>query len=157
MKLTTRHFGEIDVDESKIITFEEGLPGFEHLRQFVLFHNESAADDTEVTLHTSGVFLWLQSLDDGEVSFILLNTFLFMPGYSPELEEGALDSLGDFAEDDMIVRNIAVVPEKLENMTVNLCAPVVINAGTQMGKQVLATNKDYSVRHRIMQESRDVS
>ena len=161
MKLTTRHFGEIDIDESKIIAFEDGLPGFEELKRFVLFHDETEAENTDAAgdrpVNADSVFLWLQSVDDGEVSFVLLNTFMFMPSYAPEIEEAALDSLGTFEPGDLIIRNIAVVSDKLENMTVNLCAPVVINEATQKGKQVMVTNKEYHVRHRIVQESREVS
>ncbi|MCL2851476.1 MAG: flagellar assembly protein FliW [Defluviitaleaceae bacterium] len=159
MKLNTRHFGEINIDESKIVVFEEGLPGFEDLTRFALFHDESEARNPEDSdaqeISAGGVFLWLQSIDDGETAFVLLNTFLFMPNYNPNLEEGALDSIGECDPDDLIIRNIAVIPDKLENMTVNLCAPVVINAATLKGKQVMVTNKEYHVRHRIIQEARE--
>ena len=151
MKLNTRHFGEIDISESKIIVFEEGLPGFEDLTRFVLFHNEAEAAEED----NDGVFLWLQSLDDGEVAFVLLNTFMFMPDYDPKIEDSALESLGGCSPEDLIIRNIATITDKLENMTVNLCAPVVINSSTQKGKQVLSSNKDYHVRHRILQESKE--
>ena len=155
MRLETKHFGEIDIDENKIILFEEGLPGFRHLTRFALFFDEEEfenADDTAA--NTESVFLWLQSLDDGDTAFVLLNTFMFMPDYAPKLEEGALDSLGECEPDELIIRNIAVVPDKLEDMTVNLCAPVIINSITQKGKQTLATNKEYHVKHRIIQEAR---
>ena len=154
MKLDTRHFGEIDIDESKIILFEDGLPGFRHLKKFALFHDESQTQNNDKEASAAGVFLWLQSLEDGDTAFVLLNTYMFMPDYAPDLEEGALDSLGECEPEDLIIRNIAVIPDKLENMTVNLCAPVIINAVTQKGKQTLATNKEYHVRHRIFQDAR---
>ena len=160
MRLNTRHFGDIDIDESKTILFEEGLPGFEHLKRFALFHDESEAKDSgssgNPAVNPAGVFMWMQSLDDGDTAFVLLNTFMFMPSYAPQLDNGALESLGECEPDDLIIRNIAVIPDKIENMTVNLCAPIVINAVTQKGKQILASNKEYHVRHRIMQESREV-
>ena len=156
MKLETRHFGEIDIDENKIILFEEGLPGFRHLRRFALFHDEEEFENADdMTANAESVFLWLQSLDDGETAFVLLNTYMFMPNYAPDLEEGALDSLGECDPDDLIIRNIAVIPDRLEDMTVNLCAPVIINSITQKGKQALATNKDYHVKHRMIQEARE--
>ena len=156
MKLDTRHFGEIDIDESKIVLFEEGLPGFRHLTKFALFHDETHAQNTGAAeANSAGVFLWLQSLEDSDTAFVLLNTFMFMPDYAPKLEEGTLDSLGECDSEDLIIRNIAVVPEKLEDMTVNLCAPIVINSVTQKGKQALAVNKEYHVRHRIIQEARE--
>jgi len=161
MKLTTRHFGEIEVHESKIIIFEDGLPGFEDLRKFALFHDENEAADHEDSgssaVSPASVFQWLQSLEDGDVSFVLLNTFIFMPDYDPEIDDNALETLGDFEPSDLIVRNIAVISDKLENMTVNLCAPIVINESTQKGKQVVALNKEYHVKHRIIQETRETA
>ncbi|MCL2617371.1 MAG: flagellar assembly protein FliW [Defluviitaleaceae bacterium] len=150
MKLDTRHFGEIDIDESKIIVFEEGLPGFRGLKNFALFHDVAEADAGDAS-----VFMWLQSLEDGGTAFVLLNTFLFMPSYAPKFDDNALESLGACELHELLVRNIAVIPERLEDMTVNLCAPILINTKTQKGKQALATNKDYHVRHYIMKEARE--
>jgi flagellar assembly factor FliW len=161
MTIQTRHFGEIDIDESKIIVFEEGLPGFLELKRFVLFHDETEVvdqppdDGSQAAIDPSSVFLWMQSLEDGDVSFVLINAFLFIPEYDPQIDPVELEALGSCATDSMIIRNIAVVTERLEDMTVNLCAPIVINPVTQLGKQAISANRSYHVRHHIVQEARE--
>ena len=40
MLLKTRHFGEIVVDNNKVIRFSDGLPGFNHVKQFVILESE---------------------------------------------------------------------------------------------------------------------
>ena len=54
MKLKTRVFGEIDIDDEKIITFENGIIGFPDLKRFTLIFNEEK----------KGGISWMQSLDD---------------------------------------------------------------------------------------------
>ena len=148
MKLQTRHFGEIEVDEDRIVEFAEGIPGFEGLRNFALFHDEDQEDD---------VFLWLQSLEDGDVAFVLLNTPVFIPGYDPQISEEEIYSLGNFTKEDIIIRNIAVVRDSLEDTTVNLRAPIVINASTRRGKQMVSLNETYHIRHYIFRELQEAS
>ena len=40
MKAATRLFGEIEIDESKIITFEDGIIGFPDMKKFTLIFDE---------------------------------------------------------------------------------------------------------------------
>ena len=141
MTILTRHLGEIDIDESKIIEFKEGIPGFEGLKSFALFHDEENGNGE--------AFMWLQSLDDTDVTFVLLNTFAFMPQYKPILEDSDISDLGEFGDEDLLIRNIAVIHDKLENTTVNLKAPIIINAATKLGKQAIAKNEEYHIRHYI--------
>ena len=158
MILKTRHFGEVIIDGSEVIKFEEGLPGFEHLKDFALLGDMSDPKSGESAINAfkqndTAMFLWLQSLEESDVAFVLINTYMFLPDYSPKFEEGSLECLGQYDSGDLIVRNIAVIPEKIENITANLCAPIVINFKTSRGKQALTTNKEYHVRHLIIQEA----
>ena len=150
MKLGTKHFGEIEIDENRLITFQEGLPGFAALRKFAIFHE--AMPDENGSESGEPVYTWLQSVENGDVAFLLLNTFSVMPNYDPKINSDSITSLGEFTVDELLIRNIAVVPENVQDMTVNLKAPIIINPRTMLGKQVVAINEDYKVKHYIMKE-----
>lgn len=142
MKLDTKHFGEIDIEESKIIEFKEGIPGFSDLNRFVLL-----AEPSEKTDADGGLFYWLQSVDDSSIAFVMVNMVKYMPDYNPLVEADQIAGLGEFDPNKFLFYNIAVLPEDIKEATVNLKAPVVINDETKQGKQVICTNEEYTVRH----------
>ena len=37
MLVKTRHFGEVNLDEDKVLTFEDGLIGFENCKRYTIF------------------------------------------------------------------------------------------------------------------------
>jgi len=134
MIIETKHFGEIEVDEADIIEFEEGLPGFPDDRQFVLLDNKEP-------------FCWLQSVSDGDNAFILVDVYSVMPDYNPQVDKEQFSALGEYEPDNFLIYNIVVLPENIKEMTVNLLAPVVINTAAKKGRQVIARNENYGVRH----------
>ena len=145
MKLETAHFGEIDVEEAKILDFGEGLPGFPDDRQFVLLEGAKEFGGEEST-----PFFWLQSVSNGDVAFILMDVFSFMPDYKPVLNPADFAELGEYndgSRQDFLIYNIVVLPEDVKKMSVNLVAPVIINQTMKKGKQIVASNSEYNVRH----------
>lgn len=144
MKLATRNFGEIEIDETKLITFQDGIPGFLNYKKYILLTNDEEDNNT---------IWWLQSSEDGEVAFPVLNTFSVLPEYRPEIDDELLGLLGQFkSEQDLIVCNILVVPEDVTQMRVNLKAPIVINIITQKGMQAVVNNNEYEIRHNVYEE-----
>jgi len=142
MKLNTKHFGEIDVEENNILDFEDGLPGFPDDRQFVLLENEDP-------------FCWLQSVTDGDNAFILVDAFKVLPDYNPQVDKDELESLGTYEPSDFLVLNIVVLPDDVKDMTVNLLAPVIINTAGKKGRQVVLKNEEYGVRHYMFRQRRE--
>ena len=125
MQLTTKHFGEVDYNKDDVITFEEGLPGFRGSTCFILL-----ADSPGGLIH------WLQSTEDGDLAFVLMDVKQILPGYSPNVEPEMLESLADGGgPGSLSYYNIAVVPDDLRQMRVNLKAPIVINMASKRGKQ----------------------
>ena len=55
MKLATRIFGEVEIDDSKVISFPNGIIGFPDLKKFILMFDEEKGTDT---------IKWLQSIDE---------------------------------------------------------------------------------------------
>jgi len=142
MKLRTKHFGEIDYDSQLVIHFDEGLPGFpDHKRYVILLEN--AREDT---------FCWLQSVDDGQLAFALINIYNVKPDYNPLVTTEEVESLGTLGENNLLIYNVVVIPDDIKQMRANLRAPIVINPTTKKGKQVILDNEEYQLKYRIFDE-----
>jgi len=144
-KLLTRHFGEIEYDPNKIITFPQGIPGFPTHNQFLLM----SGDEDEDT------FFWLQSTTDGEVAFTLMDVYKVLPDYDPkvDLDFNEMKELGEVESlTSLEIYNIVVIPEYVRHMRVNLKAPIVINTEAGLGMQVVCMNENYPIRFMIFEE-----
>jgi len=141
MKMVTKHFGELEVDDGDIIFFDEGIPGFEDLRRFVLLSEEN-----------SYPFSWLQSVDDGDIAFVLIDPWYFKPDYSFDIDEGIISKLEIQNEGDVKVFAITVIPEDVKLMSANLRAPIVVNINRKKGIQYIMNDDRYSIRHYILEE-----
>lgn len=136
MKLQTHRFGEIDINEEGIITFPDGLPGFEELTKFI-FIQESAEQS----------FAYMQSVEDGDVSFIIVNPFLFFEDYEFDLSDEEQAELQIENADDLNIWSIMNVTDSLENATLNLLAPIIVNFNARLGKQIIIQNTSYQTKH----------
>ena len=63
-----------------------------------------------------------------------------------------LQSLGNLNEENQVVFVTLTVPSDLTKMTVNLKAPLVINADTKKGCQLIAENSDYPVKFAVYEQ-----
>ena len=141
MKLKTKNFGELDVQEDKIITFEKGIPGFNQLKDYIIINDQEETSP----------FCWLQSIEEPALAFVLVNPFLVNPGYNPELPEAEVEKLGEARPEDYTVLSIVKVPKEVEQMTANLMAPIVINLKTRKGKQIITNGDNALVRYKIFE------
>jgi len=140
MKLITRLFGEIEINEEKIITFETGIIGFENLKKFTLIH--------EAEKETKSI-LWMQCIDNPEIALPVLNPLLVKEDYNPIVEEEIVKSLGDIIEEQIFVLVTVAVPSEIKNMSVNLKGPIIINPFSLKACQVIVENEDYPVKYLI--------
>lgn len=145
MQLKTKHFGEVEVDESKVLTFAEGLPGFPDAKEFIILKEEETEEN-------DGLICWLQAIKDSNLAFVLMNVFKLM-AYEPLFDEEELAALGENPEEDYLIYNIAVIPDDIKNTRVNLRAPLVINTFTQKGKQIVASNEGYAIKHYLFAQT----
>ena len=141
MKAMTRLFGEIDIDEGKIITLERGMIGFPDLQRFALIYDE------EKGLKASSV-MWLQSMDDTQVAFPVMQPNQIKPDYNPMVSDEMLIPLGELNEENTYVLVTLTAMPKKEDTTVNLKAPIVINTETKRGCQLIVDD-DYPVKFSI--------
>ena len=143
MKVETKWFGTIEVGEEQILTFDKGIIGVEDWKKFTLIY------DAEKGVEESSIY-WLQAIDEPTLALPIMDPTIVYEGYDPVVEDEVVNSLGDnIADATLLVVCTVTVPEKLENMTVNLKAPIIINMDTNRGVQLIADNDDYQVRYPI--------
>ena len=143
LQFETKYFGLIEYDPERIIYFNEGLPGFPHSKRF-LFMSETPDEK---------VFFWLQSLDEFDVAFTLMDLYTVIPDYAPVVEEEEMVNLIDSDSDELHIYNIVVIPEDIRKMRANLRAPVVINMKKGVGKQVVCADDSYPIRHMLFDQA----
>ena len=140
MKLNTSRFGEIEVAEDKFLRFDEGIPGFEDLKRFILISNEE-----------TDPFHWFQSIDSPDIALAVIDPTILFPDYDISVPVQTLADLGIGDGDDMWVLTVAVVPREFQNMTANLVSPIIINPITNRGRQVILENTTYLIRQPIFE------
>ena len=141
MKAVTRNFGTIEIEDDKIITMEKGMIGFPNLTHFALIFDEEKKDK-------AFKIMWLQSMDDGTVAFPVTDPIYLVEDYNPTVSEAIIAPLGEMTEDNMYLLATVTVPKNVEDFSINLKAPIVINMDTNKGAQVI-TEDDYPVKFRI--------
>ncbi|MBO7634663.1 MAG: flagellar assembly protein FliW [Lachnospiraceae bacterium] len=141
MKVKTRYYGEIDLDDSKVITFEKGLFGFEEYTKYALMYDSETGESTAIK--------WLQSVEEPGLALPVIIPTLVKPDYDPIVEDGVLDVLGDWNENNISVLVTMTVPSDLKAMTTNMKAPIIINTESMKGIQVVAENPDYEIKFKI--------
>ena len=146
MKLVTKHFGELNIDEDKIIEFPEGLPGFENEKEFIVINNEDEENP----------FQWLQSITNPNLAFVIVDPFSIFPDYDVIIPKSVQEKLKIESERDVAIYAIVVVPKDIRKMTVNLLGPIVINVREKIGKQVILDDARYSTKHYIFNQDTGV-
>lgn len=147
MKIATKHFGEVEIDESKIINFDKGIFGFNDEKQFVLLYE----DEKE----TNGL-CWMQSMMTEDLALPMVNPMFWFPDYSPEVADEQVAKIGELEENDLNVFTVVVITENLETMTTNLKAPILVNIKTKKGMQVIVENKDYQIKHNLYEQMKSM-
>jgi flagellar assembly factor FliW len=142
MQVNAGILGTLEVNEDDLITFEKGIIGFENLNKFAVVKGDD-----------HGVFYWLQSLDDEEKRFVLMNTSKFISDYKPITENTVIPELGKYDDISQItVYNVTVIPDNFMDMTVNLKAPVLINTSEKKGFQFISDNEKFPIKYYIQRE-----
>lgn len=141
MLVQTRYFGEIDLSEDKILTFEQGLMGFEGLTKFTLLYDSENEDSDNI--------MWFQSLEEPGLALPVINPLYIKKDYNPEINDEYLEPLGEIEDENLCVLITLTVPEDIKRTTANLKAPLIINASNRKGLQIIVENQDYEIRYNI--------
>lgn len=133
MKIMTTRFGEVEVEDDRIIHFDKGLLGFGHFNRYALLQPN---DD--------GTFFWMQSVDDPNLTFIVTDPTLFIEGYSVPLKPDQLTDLGLSQIEDAQV--FVIVNKRGNLLTGNLQGPLVINTLNKRASQLVLADKWFNTR-----------
>jgi len=138
--IQTKHFGEMEIPEDQVVNFPQGILAFEEYRNYVL-----------VAKGEQPVFHWLQSLEDPNIAFAVMDPRDILPGYQPAVMKADVEAL--FGEnDDFSVWCILTIPKnKPEEMTINLQGPLLISRQKRVGGQFISNDESHQVRMLVME------
>lgn len=138
MIIKTSRFGNVEVQESDVFQFTEGLLGFADLRKFILI--DDPGDE---------IFAWLQSCETPSVAFPVLEPSLFNPGHKVTLTKGDLESLKLEESAKGVYFTIVTIPEDPTQMTANMKAPIAINPKEKLARQCVLQDNALAIREPI--------
>ncbi|MBG60056.1 MAG: flagellar assembly protein FliW [Halobacteriovoraceae bacterium] len=141
VKVNTTRFGELQVNKEDIITFSEGVLGFEKLKQFFV------VDPGDSTL-----ILWMQSIEDSEIAFPIIEPKIFKPDYVAKLLPADMASVDLEALSDAKIYSILTIPSNITEMSANLKAPIVINNKKKVAKQIVLQDSKLSVKYEMYKD-----
>lgn len=138
MKIETTRFGTLDVNDDVVIRMTKPVLGFEQYRTYVIVET----DDFEP-------FKWLQSVEDADLAFVIVNPSLFFPDYTIEVNPKEIEELEVAGVDDIVTYSIVTIPSEYTRMTANLQGPILINSRTRLAKQLVLVNSRHGIKHRL--------
>jgi len=140
MTIETKAYGKIPIDDRQLIDFPSGLYGFESYTRYALLDAHQKP------------FYWLQSLDDVQVAFVLINPYVFRPDFVLEIPDEDYEDIGKPEEDDVLVFAVVTIPTDGSEITANLQGPVVINRSRGLGRQSISLDPRWQTKHSIVEE-----
>jgi flagellar assembly factor FliW len=140
MEIRTTRFGTLEFPDEMILKVAGGLLGFSHAESYVVFEHD--ADGSP--------FKWFQAADDPNLAFIIMDPHQIVPDYLNRTEKDVRDAIGPFDPQDISTIAIVTVPaDRPIEMTANLRAPIVIKFSERTGKQIILTDDQFNLNHRI--------
>ena len=137
MEINANYFGQVSYESNETIHIINGLIGFESYTEYlpIPFHEDNDS------------LISLQSLEDETLSFILMNPFGIYPDYAPSISRQDMDELKAKSAEDISYYVISVIRDSVAESTVNLKAPLIVNALNRQAKQVILEQSEYTFRH----------
>lgn len=133
MKINTRDFGELEIDESTIIDIPNGILGFEKHTRYTLI--SPLGEDTFP--------MWLQAVDDIQPCFVVYDPMHIYPDYKFEISDDEQALLKIDESVPYRVLTVAIVPDDYKKTTINLRCPLVINTRDKIAAQVILEDYDF--------------
>lgn len=141
MELNTKYHGCIEYEEKDVIYFEKGIPGFEELKEFIIF-----------PVKDNDVFSVFHSIEKEDMGIIVTSPFNIEKEYEIQLEEEQIANLKLQDEKDTLVLNTVTLNSDINKITANLRAPIVINIKEKIGEQIIINSDKYKVKHPLFKE-----
>jgi flagellar assembly factor FliW len=139
----TLRFGNIEIDEDRVIEMPDGMLGFTD-RRFIIISPDKY-----------GQFFWLQSLDDPELAFVVTDPALFVQGYEVNLTPDEYERIKLSQDSEAIILAVVTMAPDVFAITLNLQGPIVVNHEKMLAKQIVLEEGKYSTKHPLF--ARDLS
>lgn len=140
MNINTRAFGEVVIDDEKIIHFPSGIVGFADLTEFALIHDEEKG---------IGAIHWLQSVQEPGFAMPVMDPLIVNSDYNPEVDDELLKQIGELDPEQVLILVTVTVPSDLTKMSVNLKGPIIINTAEKKACQVIVEGDECPVKFPI--------
>lgn len=137
MEIKTKSQGTVSVDEKQIVKIPDGLFGFEDYKNFALVDSDYPP------------FVWLQSIDDSNLAFLLIDPFLICSDYEADIDDESLRKIGVETPEDIVVMAIVTIPSNGNEVTANLLGPIVINRQSNICAQVILSDSHWPTKYKL--------
>jgi flagellar assembly factor FliW len=138
--VSTTRFGDILIEEDRVIHFPEGLLGFPDQKAFIIEQHKPGSP-----------FYWLQSVALPYLAFVIINPFLGEKDYLRELppsDQGYFNGIEDGRT--LALALVTIKPESVPPLTMNLVGPVIIDLENRTGRQVVLSTTQYTCKHPLV-------
>lgn len=141
MVAQTRLFGEVAIDDDKVLDFPNGIIGIEDKHKFAIIYDVEKGEDTAVR--------WLQSMEDPYLALPVIEPFAILEEYNPIIEDALLEPIDNPKDEDIIVLLTLIISSDVTKVTANMKAPIVINSATCKGGQIIVENPEYESKFNV--------
>lgn len=138
MEVCTKSGKIVNVEENRLVSFPNGIMGFEQYKNYALIESEYEP------------FIWLQSIENKNLSFLLIDPFLICSDYEIDIDDDSLKSLKVTSPEDIIVMTIVTVPSDGSVITANFLGPIVINRKNNLCAQVILSDNRWTTKFDIV-------
>ncbi len=137
LQLSSILLGPLEIRPDTIVTFPAGLPGFRSLQRFALVETQREE------------LVWLQSVDDPELTFLLADPFVVVPGFEVDIPASDLAALGATAVQDALLVLVVVQLDAGIPVAANLQSPIIIARNRRHARQVVLPDSRYGMQYPV--------
>lgn len=141
MQIQTNFLGVTEIDEDRVLTFDEGIYGFDEFEKYTILDIPEQEN-----------FKLLQSIHDPYIAFVIINPWDFFKEYEIEIDNNQLKEIEISSHSQMAIFNILTISDDIENSTANLLAPIIINVNNKKARQFVLNDKIYKTKHLLFSE-----
>ena len=139
MQVQTRVMGSVEVAEDHKIRIPDGLFGFEDYTDYVLIESKCEP------------FLWLQSLTDSNLAFLVVDPFIINNDYEVDVDDKELSKIDIEDPGDVSVLCVVTIPKDGGPVTANFQGPLIVNRKNSKCMQVVLNDPRWSVKENILE------
>lgn len=140
MQIESSRFGTVEVRDDAVLTFPSGLIGLPGERWALIAQDERSP------------FYWLHSAEHADVAVPVTRPWLFFHDYEVRVSDEEARSLGLAGPEGAEILCVVRATPRLEDFTINLAGPIVINTARRLGRQIINESGGYAVRQPLFAE-----